>query len=874
MQEVAGRARAPGLVTVGLPIGLGVLPGAALGNPAALSVEGIEVLQTRVLQLWPDGSARWVLLKFQADFQAGERRAFAVGIRTKAPLTPPFAVARSSADRIEIDTGPMQFHCARGPGFRLFESVRVDGRVVTGHSDHSGLVLHDASGRAYHGRADTVELLENGPVQAVVEVRGRFVDEDGTFLLPIAARPNEALEIRYSLYLYAAAGSTDVRTICQLHNPGSNDLKAEEGGALTIEGIRYSMADTLKQWLYFQDFVLQVPLPGDAADQDLRLESEVGEQEFAVQRSVSLRQWFTPEEPALDALQRFRSQLVVGGEPTTRQPDGRSEGWLGVRGPGGALGAGVQYFWQNWPMSLGIHEGVLEVGLFPDLPPEQRAVIHYAGVKDLHHVRSAGGGRSPTRQEDIDIEDRSTHVLQGGRAKAHNVVFHFGGRGSTRAALADLREPLVGVPDADYLFASGALPDFFPGRMQLEDPVLNEAVAQRLRWRYALIDPAVAAGPKKRTIEGQRIAATTGGWAHHFGHANYGDLSWGASPGRYSNLHYDWPYGLLMDFLRYGDPRFFAEGDRMARYRREWGQYHHKGGLCWADGLAWYEKSDHAYEPERPRLTHNWNGGLALHYLLTGEELSLQALRENADGVYAAFFWGYRLGPRLESRNVRTASREQGWSILALMNAYELTLEPRYLEQSRRIFVQNTLHTLEELGGMQGYLQKHGLLMFAYCIPGFIRFHQCLPPSDPLRPRIVQLLAELADAIERPRFKTEPEGELRMGATFRPPMYRDPWGKPSATYAIFFSDLFAFLWQEAEPHDGLLLRCRQNLYTGFVHQARRESTVIGAIETYPPPSFATATSGQTTKELGWMGLFGSYALRTQYRPTQVPELRP
>lgn len=309
----------------------------------------------------------------------------------------------------------------------------------------------------------------------------------------------------------------------------------------------------------------------------------------------------------------------------------------------------------------------------------------------------------------------------------------------------------------------------------------------------------------------------------------------------------------------------------MARHRREWDQYHHLGGLCWADGLSWYEKSDHTWEPDRPRLTHNWNGGVLLHYLLTGDELSRRAVIENAQGVYASWFWEYRLGRDLNKKAVRTGMREQGWSILAMMHGYELTHDKKYLDQSMRVFRQVMIHTINSVGGMRAYVDKHGILMLGYCGPGLIKLCTNLSAHSKNKKEITDFIESFIKTIQEQGIRVAAQGSLEHGKQFTPGTYRDPWGKPNVGYTIFFTDQLAYLLSQGRV-PGMRKQLTEHLYVGFVHQASRNPTTLGDEKTYPATAYNTATGGQTTKELGWYGLFGSYALGQNYRPAAVPEL--
>ncbi len=865
--EPVGVARTGDVVRVGVPLARGRYPGAERNSSLPLQVEGIPISQNRVLQLWPDGSARWTLLKFPIELAAREQRRFEI---VEAAASPAPAIAEATETDIRINTGPLEFTVSRGTRFRLLDSIECKGQRVTGVPTDTGITLTDSHGTTFHGMADRVVLQENGPVQATVEVEGRFFDAAGKALLPRASQSEDRSAIRFSLWLTATRGRSDLKLLFNLANPGSKDLQAFEGRPAQFGSKQFSNQDTLKQWLYFQDLRLRVPLEVELATDVRTAEQAV---ESGADEEVLLQQWYLPAEAiqGTNAPAGFRTTLTHNHRMALSNR-ARSDGWMSLQGSGGRVIAAFEYFWQNWPKSLGFRERQLEFGVFPDLPANALAQWTYAAAKDVYHVQSWTDGTKANEPENFQVKDRSQHVFQGGRWKAHRMWLQFAANQDSDPAqdVRAFRHPLVGVIDGDYLVSTGTWPEFFPGTLRTEDAMVNAALTGRRRWRTALLANRPASFPSKTSIPASRDDTTQRGWANLYGYPNFGDLSWGGGKGRYCNLHYDWPFGMLLDFLRYGDDEFFRLGDQMARYRREWGQYHHRGGMVWADGLSWYEQSDHGFEPERPRRTHNWNGGLLLHYLLTGEELSRRAVIENADGCHDSFYWGYRLGGKLDQTAIQTSTREQGWAILAMLHGYQLTGDSKYLEQCKRVIRQITLPTLQEVGGMRQFVKKHGSLMFGYCSSGFLKLYDALPKDDPLRKDMADLFVQIVDGVENPEIKTE--AQLQQGR-FTPPKYKDPWGKPSTTYSLFFTDPLAFLVKEVSPHPALSRRLKENLYTAFVHQSSPEPTRIQSPETWPTPGFRTVTGGQITKELGWMGLLGNYALATFCEVESPPDFR-
>ena len=131
-------------------------------------------IQTRVLSRWSDGSLRWVLVETRADVQSGGHTPVAVGLAADIPADPArFHLRREPDGQVLLDgaAGALPVLQPSPSGDRLtgLSAVLVD------RFEHPYLAHFDP---------DSAELLEDGPLRAVVRLTGehRGLDEDG---LPI-----------------------------------------------------------------------------------------------------------------------------------------------------------------------------------------------------------------------------------------------------------------------------------------------------------------------------------------------------------------------------------------------------------------------------------------------------------------------------------------------------------------------------------------------------------------------------------------------------------------------------------------------------------------------------------------------------------------
>jgi hypothetical protein len=249
------------------------------------------------------------------------------------------------------------------------------------------------------------------------------------------------------------------------------------------------------------------------------------------------------------------------------------------------------------------------------------------------------------------------------------------------------------MPPADYVRRSGAMNTLWTERMDWPQLLMD-----RYERFYDLLVDDLAADDlssvgKIGYPQFVRRGGTSGGW-QHYGWENYGDLGWADG---YSSLHYDLVESFLSGFLRTGDYRFFAQGRDLAAYRRDYGQNHSMATNESWRGSQFYEKGWWHGNYALGQYSHNWVGGLLLHYILTGDEGSREAAVENLAFVLRdppknwTGYWG---------------SRIPGWQINCLVDAYSFLGDPVYLDEAG-LGVER-FKTLEVAQGSKGYILNLG----------------------------------------------------------------------------------------------------------------------------------------------------------------------
>ncbi len=201
-------------------------------------------LQTRILESWPDGSARWVLLDWQADVAAesAARYRVEIGKKTSPDAGSPRVQVRRDGSNLVLDTGAARFALGAGGAFP-FEAVTVAGDRPAIDAGRTGLTVIDEAGQAFQPKLERVELAEQGPLRVAVAIEGR--------LEPV--RPGGQPLCRLFGWLHFYAGLAAVRIDLTLHNP----RRAGHPGNC------WSLGDAGS--VYLRDAALTVALPHDTA---------------------------------------------------------------------------------------------------------------------------------------------------------------------------------------------------------------------------------------------------------------------------------------------------------------------------------------------------------------------------------------------------------------------------------------------------------------------------------------------------------------------------------------------------------------------------------------------------------------------------------
>jgi len=182
-------------------------------------------VQFRATALWPDGSVKWLLVHFQADLPGNAAVDYYLDIEADNS----FMDKQMSVTTKYIDTGVLRIVLpeTRGPIFEYIETPQ--GKFL--QEEITPFIITDKMGNVYSAGTgeNGWEVIESGPVRAMVRTRGRHHGEAGSYF-------------DYVITLYAYAGKPWIDLDYRVINTESGEPLVLEKGS---EGLTVSSISTM-----------------------------------------------------------------------------------------------------------------------------------------------------------------------------------------------------------------------------------------------------------------------------------------------------------------------------------------------------------------------------------------------------------------------------------------------------------------------------------------------------------------------------------------------------------------------------------------------------------------------------------------------------
>jgi hypothetical protein len=536
--------------------------------------------------------------------------------------------------------------------------------MAIGEPAGSQMVLIDAADHPYEPRIDQISVEAPGPLRLSLDIRGKLSAPGRNPLANFMARVS----------FYAGSGVVEIKLT--VHNPRA----AKHLGGLWDLGDPGS--------IHFKELALHTTLRTDRAAAMWTVQPQEpltlaqGAAMAIYQDSSGGVHWQSANHVNAHGrvMLRFQGYRVQAGETTVRAGQ-RAAPLILVYDPRDerSIAGAVEGFWQNFPKALEVHGPRLTIGVFPR---------QYADA----------------------------YELQGGEQKTQTLFLAFGRRGHPSTRLTWVQDRLV----------PGAPPEWYAESRAIS--YLTPQVRDDNRDCLALIDTAITGA---RSFFERREIIDEYGWRH------FGDLyadheavgHQGPSPliSHYNN-QYDAIYGMLIQYLRSGDRRWFQLMRDLARHVIDIDIYHtqddrpdYNGGLFWhTDHYVDAATASHRSYSRANRDTHggrhygggpsnehNYTTGLLYYYFMTGDSAARDAVCSLADWVInmdqgwrALLSWFDRRPTGTASATVNRQyhgpGRGAGNSINALIDAYLLTREGRYLATAEAL-IRRCIHPADDI---------------------------------------------------------------------------------------------------------------------------------------------------------------------------------
>jgi hypothetical protein len=343
------------------------------------------------------------------------------------------------------------------------------------------------------------------------------------------------------------------------------------------------------------------------------------------------------------------NHYTVDGKPAGRQ----SCGWAAVGSDQLGLAVGLREFRQNWPKAIDCQPGCVSLELCPELPTGLYDGKPLLEENKLYYVLRGGG-----------------YTFKVGVAKTHEFWLRYLDAKPDAKRLGTFfqaaEEPLLAVAEPAYVSSTKAAGDFPPA-----DP---QKYAGYDAWLSQTLETHLKQRQKNR----------------EYGLLNYGDW-YGERGVNWGNLEYDLAHGMLVQYLRTGDRRYFLRGEQASRHhidvdvvhainphlKNAWGPPPQVGEIwihCLNHTGGYYENAplpvEKPYQVGYSRnFGHVWTGGDFEYYCLTGDRHAREVAVEMADAMV-------RHCPTAYSDHIRGL----GWPIVLVLGAYEATGERKYLD--------------------------------------------------------------------------------------------------------------------------------------------------------------------------------------------------
>ncbi len=612
---------------------------------------------THSLSHWPDGSLKWILVGFLVKRFTGSEEYHLEGLEAKGRVVSSTPILKGSAvgNVFKVDTGLAHFTVAKD-WFHPWKQVELSGLAILAPSE-SPCLLQDAQGKDLRFRILRSEVGRAGSVYMDLNFEGSMEDSAGKTFCKATCRltffAGTALsQARFTLWNPRAAKHPG--GLWDLGDPGSVLFKSF---SLPIQFTSLDSAASLSL-----DPAIEATIPCQGKLDVFQASS--GGENWQSRNHVNRK-----NQVAL-SISGFR----VTGDNILKEGSRANPAGM-IRHQAGTAAFALENFWQAFHNRIALTQNSVDLEPFP--------------------------------QNGEDYE------LQGGEKVTFSIWADFlVDPQKPQSALSAARLPLVAVVDPHWIVSSKVITGITSVSHQ-EDPFF--------------------AGLATSCLEGKQSLFSLRETYDEYGWRNFGEVAADHEKLHYKgkwefvshyNNQYDLVLSFLREFLRTGDVRWNTLGMDLGRHVIDHDLYHtsqdkpaYNGGYFWH--TAHYAHAGMSTHRTFSRLCteggpvpndfgggpsneHNYTSGLLLHYWLTGNEDSKEAVlmlarwvrdMQKGSSTPLRFLSRNPTGISTCTRNLdfQGPGRGAGYSVNACLDAYSLTGENEWLQLAEE-FIHICIH--------------------------------------------------------------------------------------------------------------------------------------------------------------------------------------
>jgi hypothetical protein len=614
----------------------------------------------RVLDRWPDHSARWVFLSFRA-YTENSQTTYHVNFSPQ-----PEKQAQKAADpeiRIEpeaegfaVNTGPVSFSLGPGDGWpvrRVFDTRGSDWLSKTSN----GLQITLGDGKPVPVKVTEMSIETAGAVRAVVK---------GVGTASMGSR--RRLEIEWRIEFFAGLSVVVFHVIIR------NPHRARHSSGY------WELGDPGSTLLRDVSFKIQPKMA--PAKRNAYWSAEIGSPICLVTVPFEIYQDSSGGEnwqSANHVNREGKMPLQFRGYRCSQAdlPSGhRASPIAAIETICGDLVLGSRHFWQNFPKAVELSNSGITYGLFP---------------------RQSG----------------QLFELQGGEQKTHSFALSFGRDAITDIPLDWFRQPLIPSINPEWTSQTEAIDYLTPS---CQDP--HKGYLDLVNLAIEGEDSFTA---KREKVDEYGWRSFGDIYADHETVFAHEPPTAGPLVSHYNN-QYDPIAGFCYQWLRSGNPLWWEHFCELAGHVVDIDIYHtNEDKAAYNNGLFWHTyhyvdagRSTHRSYPHSgpsngggPSNEHVYTTGLILHYFMTGCTASrdtaiglAQFIIDIDDGSKTYFRWfakGYT-GLASASRNFdyHGPGRGSGNALNALLDGHRLTGDRKFLDKGEQL-IRRVSHPEEEI---------------------------------------------------------------------------------------------------------------------------------------------------------------------------------